>query len=102
MEIKNRLVLIEAMSHHSIARKAIERWMIDVQEAVWASFQEVKTMYGKRVDAPLIEGIRIVIFNIKGNDFRLITHINYSKQTVRVLFFLTHSEYSKGFWKDRL
>jgi HTH-type transcriptional regulator / antitoxin HigA len=40
-----------------------------------------------------------VVFNIKDNDARLITYINYEMGTVTVLAVLTHKEYDKGAWK---
>jgi len=39
------------------------------------------------------------MFNIKGNDYRLITRIDYGLQTVTLKNFLTHSEYDRGSWK---
>jgi len=41
-----------------------------------------------------------VVFNIKDNDARLITYINYEMGTVTVLAVLTHKEYDKGGWKN--
>lgn len=39
------------------------------------------------------------VFNIKGNDFRLICEIDYEQQTIVVTHVLTHAEYDKGQWK---
>jgi mRNA interferase HigB len=43
---------------------------------------------------------RARFFNIKGNDYRLITRISYTRQRVYVRDVLTHAEYDKGKWKD--
>ena len=42
------------------------------------------------------------IFNVCGNDFRLITAIHYDKQRLYTLRFLTHAEYDKNKWKKDL
>ena len=39
------------------------------------------------------------IFNIKGNQYRLITEINYAHQRLYIRHVLTHAEYDKGQWK---
>ena len=41
-----------------------------------------------------------MVFNIKGNDYRLITKIDYAYQKVFIKYVLTHPEYDKGKWKD--
>jgi mRNA-degrading endonuclease HigB of HigAB toxin-antitoxin module len=43
---------------------------------------------------------RLTLFNVKGNDYRLITVIRYQAQRVYTLYVLTHSEYDKEKWKD--
>ena len=40
------------------------------------------------------------VFNIKGNDYRLIVHIRYSTGTIYIKDLLTHAEYDKGTWKE--
>ncbi len=39
------------------------------------------------------------VFNIKGNDYRLIVHILYDKGIIYIQHLLTHAEYDKGAWK---
>ena len=42
---------------------------------------------------------RRTVFNIHGNDYRLIARVNYQTRRVFILHILTHVEYSKGDWK---
>jgi len=42
---------------------------------------------------------RRTVFNVHGNNYRLIARVNYLTQRVFILDILTHSEYSKGNWK---
>lgn len=51
------------------------------------------------IQVPLLEDNRVV-FNIKGNDYRLVVHIDYLRKIVRVKFIGTHSEYDKIIVKD--
>ncbi len=39
------------------------------------------------------------VFNIKGNEYRLITEINYKSQTIFIRYILTHTEYDEDKWK---
>ena len=42
---------------------------------------------------------RRTVFNIHGNDYRLIARVNYRTKRVFILHILTHNDYSKGDWK---
>jgi len=43
---------------------------------------------------------RLTIFNIGGNNYRLIVRIEYAQQKVYIRSIVTHAEYDKGRWKD--
>jgi len=62
--------------------------------ARWTSLADVRRFY----PAADVVG-QYTVFNIKGNDYRVVTYINYRSQTVYVRHVLTHAEYSKGRWK---
>ena len=47
-------------------------------------------------------GRSVVVFNIGGNNYRLICAIHYNTGIVFVLRFLTHAEYDKETWKNDL
>jgi mRNA interferase HigB len=70
---------------------ALKAWFAEAKAAKWASPQDVKKRYA---NASVIANNRIV-FNIKGNDFRLIVAIAYKVQYVYVKFIGTHAEYDK-------
>lgn len=44
----------------------------------------------------------MVVFNIRGNRYRLVTAIHYNRQVIYTLRFMTHADYSKDRWKDTL
>jgi mRNA interferase HigB len=66
-------------------------WHSDVRKAQWESPDQIKREYSS---ASFLRDNRVV-FNIKGNDYRLIVHIDYKRKIVRVKFIGTHSEYDK-------
>ena len=47
-------------------------------------------------------GRRALVFNVCGNDYRLIVAMHFDRQIVYTLRFLTHAEYSQDRWKDEL
>ena len=47
-------------------------------------------------------GRTVVVFNVRGNRYRLVTAIHYNRQIIYTLRFMTHAEYSKNRWKDTL
>jgi mRNA interferase HigB len=69
----------------------LDMWYSTVRQAEWKTPADVKAMYG---DASILKGGRVV-FNIGGNRFRLVTHVNYRRQIVYVRFVGTHREYDK-------
>ena len=64
------------------------------EEASWGSFQDIKNRF-RSVD--VLSGNR-VIFDIKGNDYRLVTVVAYRQGLMEVLWIGTHAEYSKKNW----
>jgi mRNA interferase HigB len=65
------------------------------QQATWHNLAEVRATF-RHVDSVITR----TIFNIKGNDYRLITKIDYAYQKVFIKYVLSHPEYDKGKWKD--
>lgn len=72
----------------------VNAWYHIASKAAWHSLNEVRQTYPQ---ADLV-GDKAV-FNIKGNDYRLIVHIQYKTQTIYIRHLLTHAEYDKGNWK---
>jgi mRNA interferase HigB len=62
--------------------------------ADWNSLAEVRSAFAH---ADVVG--RRTVFNIHGNDYRLIARINYRTKRVFILHILSHAEYKKGDWK---
>jgi mRNA interferase HigB len=69
----------------------LDSWYDAVIKAEWKSSAELKAQFGS---ASIVSSERVV-FNIKGNDFRLIVRVNYDYKAVRILWLGTHREYDK-------
>jgi mRNA interferase HigB len=79
---------------HASARPAFNRWRRIAMAASWRDFDEVKR------DFPSADRYKAcVIFDISGNNYRLIVKIDYQVQAVRIRKALTHAEYDKEKWK---
>ncbi|MEG3919161.1 type II toxin-antitoxin system HigB family toxin [Microcoleus sp. POL10_C6] len=76
-------------------KNQIEIWKETVNKAEWQNLEDVRKIYR---DAEAVGNF--TVFNIKGNDYRLIVGINYENQTVFYKYFLSHSEYDKEKWKN--
>ena len=79
------------LSKYKQAEEPVKAWIYEVRFSSWDNANELKTKYG---NASIISSKRVV-FNIKGNDFRLIVDIEYKLKIVFVVWFGTHVEYDK-------
>jgi mRNA interferase HigB len=87
---------------HPIAAANLEHWVGITKTDNWTNFQDVKCTLNNADTVEVASGRSVVVFNIAGNKFRLITAIHYDMRKVFVLRFLTHAEYSKDKWKNEL
>ena len=71
------------------ARSQYEAWLDIVGRAKWRNPEDVKESYPK---ASILKASRVV-FNIKGNDYRLVAALQYRAGTLAIRFFGTHGEY---------
>ena len=91
MRILSKVTLRVFWERYPAAELPLRAWFKDVAAANWATPNDVKAQYGS---ASIIANNRLV-FNIKGNDFRLIVEVNYAPRIVYILFIGTHAEYDK-------
>ena len=73
------------------ARAQYDAWRAIAETAQWKSPEDVKQSHPK---ASILKGGRVV-FNIKANDYRLISLVDYESGIIMVRFFGTHQEYDK-------
>nr|WP_321487005.1 type II toxin-antitoxin system HigB family toxin [uncultured Draconibacterium sp.] len=78
-------------SKYKKAEEYLKAWIYEVKFSVWDNASELKAKYR---NASIISSKRVV-FNIKGNDYRLIVDIEYKLKIVFIVWFGTHKEYDK-------
>ncbi len=72
-------------------KAALDAWFHETQQAEWRSPADVKE---SNATASIVSGDRVV-FNIKGNDYRLVTAIDYRRQIVFVKWIGSHPDYDR-------
>ncbi len=76
---------------HADCRKQLDAWVAETQDAQWQTPQDIKARYAH---ASFLPNNRVV-FNLKGNDYRLDVKVNYKNQIVLIKRIGTHAEYKK-------
>lgn len=74
-----------------VARSQYRAWLDIVTRANWRNPEDVKKSYPK---ASILKASRVV-FNVKGNDYRLVAAVQYRAGALAIRFFGSHSEYDK-------
>lgn len=91
MHIIKRKTLIDFYTREPRSKDALEDWFYKTKTSVWTCFADVKRTFNS-VDNV---GHQHYVFNIKGNDFRLVAVIKFSIGNVLIRFVGTHKEYDK-------
>jgi mRNA interferase HigB len=86
--------LIQYTKQHPQAASSLFRWGALVKSAKWRNLAGTRRTFAHADPVGLC-----TVFNIKGNDYRLITRIDHDLQTVTLKSCLTHAEYDRGSWK---
>ena len=89
MWIIAKRTLRDFWERHPDAEQPLTAWHSIAERADWGSPNAVRATFGH---ASIIANNRVV-FNIKGNDYRLVAHILYHRRRVYIRFVGTHAEY---------
>ena len=81
----------EFWEKHPDSKDYLETWYETVKGANWQNPNEIKEFYAA---ISILKNSRVV-FNIKGNQYRLVAKINYQRQWLFIRFIGTHKEYDK-------
>ncbi|NIJ52074.1 type II toxin-antitoxin system HigB family toxin [Dyadobacter arcticus] len=91
MVIIKQKTLNNYSASYPVAKAAIYEWATKTEDSDWKNFLEVKSTFGS-VD---YVGDNRYVFNIKGNQYRLVAMIFFGVRTVYIRWFGTHQEYHK-------
>ena len=91
MRIISRRILREFWEKHPDATTPLQTWFHDVERATWNSPTDIKENYR---NASIVANNRVV-FNIKGNRYRLVVVVIYQHDVVYIRFVGTHEEYDQ-------
>ncbi len=91
MRVIAKKILRDFWAKHSDCEQQLKSWYKEAEDAIWKSPNQIKREYPF---ANILEDNRIV-FNIKGNKYRLLVRINYNYQMVWIRFIGTHAQYDK-------
>ena len=91
MRVFAKKILREFWEKHTDSEHQLKTWYAEVLKAKWETPNDVKKYYPK---ASIVADNR-VIFNIKGNKYRMVVKFNYKRGWAFIRFIGTHSDYEK-------
>jgi mRNA interferase HigB len=95
MHIISRARLVEFWEKHPNAQTSLRLWYKITLKSEWENLVNLRETF------PSADQVgNLTVFNIGGNNYRLITLIDYQYQKVFIRHVLTHAEYDKEDWKN--
>lgn len=91
MIVVGKKLIFDYLKRYANAKCSFEMWVAEVERADWKTPQDIKARYST---ASFLHN-NLVVFNIKGNSYRLVVIVLYEESVVRIKWIGTHSEYGK-------
>lgn len=91
MRIISRNKILEFIARYPDSDVALEEWYAKTKRAEWTCFADLKRTFNSADNV----GNQHYVFNIKGNNYRLVAVVKFTIKTVFLRFIGTHSEYDK-------
>lgn len=89
--------LFERALAFRVAGTALQVWLETAKAATWQSIEDIRKTF------PSADMVGcLIVFNIKGNRYRLIARMEFRSRPIYIKEFLTHAEYDKGAWRKWL
>lgn len=94
MHVISRKVLRAFWEQYPKSKNSLSRWFRIMEKTDFASFNELRVTFPS---ADKVGGF--IVFNLGGNNYRLIASIHFNRSKVYIRNVLTHETYEKGDWK---
>ena len=91
MKVLVKKTILFYTKKYPMAETQLLVWFNEFSKLEFGNFNELKKVYG---NASIVNNNRVV-FNIKGNDFRLVASVNFCQGACYVIWFGTHKEYDR-------
>ena len=91
MRVIAHRAIVEFGKQHANAKPSLDSWYKTTKSAKWKDFQDMKKTFNS-VD---YSGNQRYVFNIKGDDYRLVGKILFTQQIIYIRFIGTHKDYDK-------
>ena len=91
MKVTGKGILNDLKANHADDRSQVDSWIAEAEEAEWENTRDIKQRYPKASFCPRNQ----VVFDLKGNRYRIWTIISYKNKTVFTKKAGTHEEYMK-------
>jgi mRNA interferase HigB len=93
MKVLCKKILNEFRKKYANARSSIQGWLAEAEDAQWQNTTDIKNRY------PAVSFLpeNVVIFNLKGNSYRLVAQVAYDTGIVFIRWIGTHAEYDKRY-----
>ena len=97
MNVISKRGLFEKVAKFADAKSAVQVWFDTAAQADWKNTGDVRRAF------PATDMVGdLAIFNIRGNNYRLVARMVFRYKRIYIKEFLTHAEYDKGAWKKWL
>lgn len=91
MHVIAKSTLVKFWQRHHTCAEHLRAWYWEASKATWKTFQDIRKEYPTADHV----GNNRVVFNIKGNEYRLVVKVEYTIKKVFIRFIGTHGEYDR-------
>lgn len=92
-------ILRDFSTKYPNSKASLDAWYKIVKKTDFSNFNDLRTVFPSADVVKNVQGKNLTVFNIHGNEVRLIAAIHYNTRTVYIRNILTHANYDKGGWK---